>query len=110
MITHKKVTYESFDGKIFDDDLNCLNHELNESYERSGIRFVNDDETAYMCNLTDDDYNNISYIVVDRTKKEENELFLKIAVEDFGWILLKDLLNGNERKYQLTFDKLIPIK
>lgn len=110
MIIHTKATYESFDGELFDDDIDCLNHELNESYERSGIRFTNCDETERMCNLTDDSYNKIDYIVINRTKKKENELFLQIAVKDFGWSLLGDLLNGNERKYQLTFDKLIPIK
>lgn len=89
------VKYEAFDGKIFDEEIACLEHELKKYYDDCGIRFLDADEEKMdfepdMFNI-DYVYNTATYITIDREKEKENKLFVDYAVDIFGWILLKDL-------------------
>ena len=114
MIEHVHCTYEAFDGKMFDDEDECLNYELNTLYKESGIRFITitphivEDLGSY----PDDVYNMAMYVMIDRKKKEENERFVDCAIKYFGWALLEDLdlKSGRRRKYRMEMDKLVEIE
>lgn len=42
MTEHTIIWYEAFDGKMFKDDLDCMEHELDELYKKSGVRMYAD--------------------------------------------------------------------
>ena len=106
-----KLSYEAFDGKMFDNYEEGLDHELNELYKNSGIRFIdrlgNVIEHVEICR--DETYNEADIITIDRSKKEENEKFVNTAIEELGWCLLEDLLYEKGNRFRMVIDDLIPI-
>ena len=84
MKEHSIVWYESEDGKIFTDELECLAHDINVLYQKSGFKFYNgrklikefkpvEDHFA-----TSDSFSNATKMTIDRSKEKENEAFMSV--------------------------------
>lgn len=108
MKEHIKVTYEAFDGKMFNDQTECLDYELNELYKRSGIRFLYEDGSVAKT-LDEHSYNMADFIDIDRSKEKENKAFVDCVYDQFGWVLLREIYNDDHKKYRLDITKAVPI-
>lgn len=111
MKKHIRVYYEAFDGMIFDDKDDCLNHEFMLLYDKAGIKFMHmlGGPVHFLEEDPDFIYNAADYIIIDRTKKEENDRFIDWVHKNFGWILLDTVKNRFETKYRLTMNAAIPV-
>lgn len=111
MIEHVTVQYEAFDGMMFDDMDDCLNYEFMLLYDKAGIKFTDARGCKIEYSKEDPDYmyNVAEYLIIDRTKKKENDRFIDWIHDNFGWCLLDDVKNRSESKYRLLMDKVIPI-
>lgn len=90
MKEHNITWYESEDGKIFNDEMDCIRHEAKLLYENSGVRFYRHDwsEIDFIV-YNDYTYNICDYVVIDR-KNKNSERFVDFVNDNFGWCLLKD--------------------
>ena len=103
MITHQLTWYESDDGKIFKDYEDCLLHEANFLYRKSGVRFyVGDKEVGKIIIDDDKTYNEITDIFINREKEEENKEFNELIRWDLGWLLIQSAIEGTGTHYQIT--------
>lgn len=115
MIEHVSITYEAFDGTMFDDDVKCIEYEVGKLYEKSGIRFINADGTVvetFENGDLDRYYEDAEFATIDRSKMKENMRFYDAAVYGYGWILLGDMLKNTEtaEKYRFEMDKMVSIE
>ena len=108
MKEHVTITYEAFDGKMFDDRMACLDYELNELYKRSGIIFWDADWNA-IDTLDDHAYNQAEFVTIHREKEKENKEFIDCVYDQFGWVLMREIYNDNHEKYKLSVSKAVPI-
>lgn len=103
MITHTVSWYESEDGQIFADWEDCLFHEVNVLYRKSGVRFfINDKEIEELIIEDDRSYNEMTDIFIDRTKEKENAEFLESVRYDLGWCLIGYAINGTGSHYRFV--------
>lgn len=113
MTENTVTTYEAFDGKEFDDFMECLSYETNELYQKSGIRFMTSETEVVdkIGSCPDDAYNEAEYIKIDRTKKEENFKFINYAIRDLGWSLFSDndFMFGIGTMYRMERTRLVEI-
>ena len=97
MIEHNITWYESMDGMIFQDEMECCDHELNILYNISGIRFFIDDKPVeHIETKNDKTYNEITDIYIDRSMTKENQEFYKYLHWNYGWCEVDEVLEGNE--------------
>ena len=103
MITHSVEWYESKDGQIFADKMDCMAHEVNLLYRESGVRFyIRDEEIQELIVKEDKSYNEMTDILIDRSKMEENKAFLWAVHDELGWGGVEDALNGNGTHYRFA--------
>lgn len=103
MITHSVEWYESKDGQIFADEMDCMAHEVNLLYRESGVRFyIRDEEIQELIVKEDKSYNEMTDIFIDWSKMEENEAFLQAVRNELGWCGVEYALKGNGTHYQFT--------
>lgn len=101
MITHTVSWYESEDGQIFADDMECLAHDVNVLYKRSGVRFfIGKEEIENLIIEDDQSYNEMTDIFIDRSKEEENARFKESVQYDLGWCLVDEALEGTGSHYR----------
>lgn len=102
MIEHVKITFETIDGKIFDDADEAWLHEHEVVYKKSGFRFYNNDRK--LIRDIEKCYNDASYFTIDHSKIQENKRFIDMAVLYYGWGFPHDVLKKTEVK-RYKYDK-----
>ena len=111
MKTHSIEWYESDDGKIFTDEMECIEYEAKLLYNESGVRFYTIDwEPVDFITKNDWTYNNSYYIVIDRSKEKENKLLIDYLNDNYGWCLVNEAFNRNEDTFILKWDKVVPVE
>lgn len=90
MREHTISWYEANDGRIFLDEMECCNYELNLLYKKSGVSFYIGKERIEW--LTDDSYNDMTDIFVDHTKAAENKALYDFLRDNYGWCYVEDVL------------------
>lgn len=91
MTEHSITWYESEDGKIFVDEMECLDHELNLLYKKSGFTFyVGESKVKEIETEDDKTYNEMTDIYIDRSKKEENDKFIDLLHYNYGWCYIDE--------------------
>lgn len=104
MIEHVKRTFETIDGKIFDNEDEAYAYENQLIYKRSGFRFYRDGR--HMIKEVERCYDECDYFTVDHSKKKENQDFLDMAFYYYGWGFPGDILeNTSAKKYRYDFDE-----
>lgn len=105
MTTHTVSWFESDDGKIFTDAIECMNHETQEKYRKSGIRFfIDNEEIENLLFDYDRSYNEMTDIYIDRTKEKENLEFDEAIKYGYGWSLVNEAIEGTGTHYRLNCD------
>lgn len=103
MITHQLTWYESDDGLIFKEWEDCLKHEANVLYRKSGVRlYIGDQEIEELIIDDDRSYNEATDIFIDRSKVKENEDFNEFVRIDLGWCLINSAIEGGGKHYKFT--------
>lgn len=110
MKEHNIIWYESEDGKIFLDEMDCIIHEAKLLYEKSGVRFYRHDwsEVDFIAE-NDYAYNECDYVVIDR-KNKNSERLVDFVNDNFGWCLLKDAyeMDGDTFSFEDGW-KVVPV-
>ena len=110
MKEHTISWFESDDGKIFMDEMECYNYELNVLYRKSGVVFYIRDKRVDSIDTEDDrTYNDMTDIFIDRSKTEENEAFYKFMHDNYGWCLVEEALEGTGSHYRFNDSSFEPI-
>lgn len=104
MITHVTVTYETVDGRIFNDEDEAYAYENNLIYRNSGFRFYNGGRRLIkdisLC------YDKADFFTIDHSKEKENQMFMEMAILYFGWPFPHDILENKEvKRYRYDDDK-----
>lgn len=100
MTEHNISWYESMDGMIFQDEMECCEHELNILYNKSGVGFfINGELVEYINTKNDKTYNEITDIYIDRSKEKQNQEFYEYLHLNYGWCEVEEVLEGNEEHY-----------
>ncbi len=116
MKEHISSWYESFDGKRFESEDDCMMYEVNEIYKKSGVRlytkgmrlienlniFENDDGI--------DSYDCTEYVVIDRSKEKENKEFCELVHLYCGWYLIEEAIEAKGTKYKLEMTEIKEVK
>ena len=109
MKEHVSVWYESFDGKRFETDDECMTYELNNAYKKSGVQLYTEDMKLienlkiYADDEGRDSYDCTEYVVIDRSKEEENRIFGNLVRQYCGWCLIEEAVKANGTKYKLDY-------
>lgn len=83
MKEHTVTWYESEDGKIFQDECECLMHETQKLYEQCGIRFykgrklIKKLEPIHNDFCYEDTFDEATRMTIDRSKKDINDKFIE---------------------------------
>lgn len=111
MKEHNITWYESDDGKIFQDENECYEYELNLLYQKSGVDFyINKEKIQWIDTKEDNAYNDMTDIVIDRSKADENKSFLDFLHNNYGWCLIEEALEGNGTHYHFSESPFEPIE
>lgn len=103
MTEHVIRWWEAEDGKIFTDDMECIDYELNLAYKKSGVQFyIGDKKVDEIITEKDRTYNEITDIFIDRSKEEENSEFNFYVQHYYGWSLIEDAINGSGTHYKFA--------
>ncbi len=105
---HTISWYEASNGKIFTDEMECYNYELNLLYKNSGVSFYADKEKIEW--LTDESYNDMTDIMIDRSKAEENKALQQFLYENYGWCEVDKALDGTGSHYCFSDSPFDPIQ
>ena len=112
MKEHISSWYESFDGKRFESEDDCMTYELNELYKKSGVQLYTED-MRLIENLDifgDDDgmdsYNCTEYVIIDRLKEKENREFCDLVHLYCGWCLIEEAIEAKGTKYKLELTEI----
>ena len=108
---HTISWYEASDGKIFTDEMECYNHELNLLYKNSGVSFYIGKEKIEW--LTDESYNDMTDILIDRSKAEENKALQQFLYKNYGWCEVDKAFDGTGFHYRFSdslFDPMQEVK
>lgn len=108
MKEHTISWYEADDGKIFLDEMECYEYELNLLYKKSGVSFfINRERIEW---LTDDSYNDMTDILIDRTKVNENRAFYQFVHDNYGWCYVEEALERPGAHYHFSDSPFEPIQ
>ncbi len=111
MREHTISWYESNDGKIFQDASECCEYELNLIYKNSGIDFYIGKEKIQKIDTKDDNaYNEMTDIIIDRSKAEENKTFVDFLYSNYGWCFIKEAFEGDGTHYRFSESPFEPIQ
>ena len=108
MKEHTISWYEADDGKIFTDEMECYEYELNLLYKKSGVSFYIGKERIEW--LTDDSYNDMTDVFIDRTKIDENRSFYQFIHDNYGWRYVEEVLEGPGSHYHFSDSPFEPIE
>ena len=109
MKEHSITWYESEDGEIFLDEMECVSHEAALLYNKSGVRFYAHDWMPIDFDTVDDyTYNACNFIVIDR-KNENNKRFVDYMYYEFGWCLLKEAYDMDGDTFAIEISEVIPV-
>ena len=110
MKEHHVTWYESEDGEIFVDDLDCMCYEAMILYDQSGVRFYRHDWSEVEFKAEDDyTYNECDFVAIDRRNKN-NKRFVDYMNDNFGWCLLKEAYDDMDGDtFALKMSKVIPV-
>jgi len=90
MKEHSITWYESVDGEIFTDKMECISHELNILYKNSGVRFYKNG--VLISELNDNSYNEMTDIYINRGQARENDALCSFIHDNYGWCYVEDAL------------------
>ena len=103
MTEHVVTWFESEDGKIFKDEMECIDYELNLLYEKSGVRiWVGDEKVDKIITEDDKTYNDFTDIYIDRSKEYENAKFGKFVYDNYGWLYIPEAIEGDGTHYRFN--------
>jgi len=100
MKEHSVTWYESEDGEIFTDEMECIDHELNVLYKKSGARFYKNG--VLMDELNDDSYDEVTDISIDRSLAKENDALYHFIHVNYGWCYVEDALEDSGTFYHFN--------
>lgn len=101
MTEHVIRWWEAEDGKMFQNDMDCMAYELNLAYKKSGVKFyIGDKRVDTIETENDKTYNEITDIYIDRSKEEENREFCFLVRHYYGWSLIEAAIEGNGTHYE----------
>ena len=101
MKEHTISWYEATDGKLFENEMEAYDHELNVLYKMSGVIFYIGGNKVDRIETSDEKtYNEITDIYIDRSKAKENEAFYKFLNENYGWNDIEEALEGMGTHYR----------
>ena len=106
MREHVVTWYESDDGKIFQDEMECVEYELNNLYHNSGVTFYcGRKKIKNIITKDDKTYVDLSAIRINREKAAENEAFRKYLYYNYGWCMVDEALEGDGTYYKFVEDE-----
>lgn len=98
MLKQVVVWWESIDGKRFLNEEDCMKHELQILYERSGYRFYKDKKVLENFPENIDIVGSYDYCTVDKSKVNQNKEFINCCKEWYGY-LIDEWLEEDKCKY-----------
>ena len=111
MTRHRIEWFESMDGQIFTDEMECYKHEMNVLYRKSGVVFyIGDQKIDEIETNEDKTYNEMTDIFIDRSKEEENKIFCEFIRYNAGWCYVDDALEGTGSHYRFSESPFDPIQ
>ena len=116
MKEHISTWYESFDGKRFETEDECMTYELNNTYKKSGVQLYTEgmklieDLEIYADDEGRDTYDCTEYIIIDRSKEKENKEFCELVHLYCGWCLIEEAIEAKGTKYKLEMTEIKEVK